>query len=213
MSNENIVICFCKHPEPGMVKSRLAADIGNERAANVYEILLNQTLLNITQNKQNSSHEVYLYCYPDTNHPTLSKLESKYSVSLKKQSPGHLGEKMYHAINTCLTGDNHAVLIGSDCPMIDYVYIENAFNALESGNKIVLGPSRDGGYALIGAKQIDKSIFENIHWSTNQVLPQTISKLQKLGWEYSCLSEVRDIDHLDDYQFFSAHKRYRDLFN
>jgi rSAM/selenodomain-associated transferase 1 len=213
MSNKKIVIVFCKHPEPGMVKSRLAADLGDERAANIYKTLLNNTILNITQNKQNINSEIFLYCYPNIHHPMLSELATNYSLELKKQSAGTLGDKMHHAINTYISDENHVVLIGSDCLMINKHYIENAFNALASGNDIVLGPSRDGGYALIGAKRIDTSIFENVRWSTNQVLKQTTFKLQKLGWKYSCLSEVRDIDHLDDYQYFSSHPHYRDVFN
>ncbi len=211
---ENIVICFCKHPEPGMVKSRLAKTLGDRRAANIYKILLNKTLLNITQNNQATNSKIFLYCYPDIKHPFLSKLESNYPVTLKQQSDGDLGEKMFDAIKKHVTNNNSVVLIGTDCIEIDSTYIETAFDALKSGkNSIVLGPTYDGGYAMIGVNEINKSIFENINWSTDQVLEQTIAKLQNLEWPFTCLPKIRDIDRLDDYQYFSNHRKYRDIFN
>ncbi len=213
MKKDNIVICFCKHPEPGKVKSRLAADLGKDHAAKIYEILLNQTLLNITQDHQHGNYKVILYCYPDINHSSFCELKNKYSLSLKQQSKGNLGDKMYHAINKQLSGNKNIILVGSDCLEIDSSYIAMAFNELDSGNKITLGPTIDGGYALIGANQIHKSIFEDINWSTSDVLEQTISKIEKLYWEYSCLPKVRDIDRIEDYQYFSTHHKYKALFN
>lgn len=213
MQKEKTVICFCKHPEPGMVKSRLASDLGDQRASNIYKILLNNTLTNITQNNQSRNFKIFLYCYPDTQHLALSKLEADYSLTLKQQYNGDLGDKMYNAIKNHLSSNGSVILIGTDCLEIDAPYIEKAFNKLSSGNKVVLGPSHDGGYALIGANEIDKSIFENIDWGSNQVFSQTVRKLQELGWRFDYLPEVRDIDRLDDYQYFSAHQKYKNLFN
>ncbi len=213
MTNQNTVICFCKHPEPGMVKSRLAADLGEKQAADIYERLLNKTLSNITQNIQETKFRLFLYCYPDTKHPALSIIEANYTLTLKQQSDGHLGDKMYQAINNHLSSNSNVVLIGTDCIEIDSSYITNAFKALETGNKIVLGPTCDGGYALIGASEINQSIFDSIDWSTSKVLEQTIMKLQNLEWNFSCLSKVRDLDRLEDYQYYSNHHKYSHIFN
>jgi len=75
-----------------------------------------------------------------------------------------------------------------------------------------LGPAIDGGYALIGASKIDKTIFQNISWSSDMVLKQTEEQIRSLGWKYYLLKPVRDLDHLEDYEYFSTHTKYRGLF-
>jgi len=209
MSKENIILCFCKHPEPGMVKSRLAKDLDVKRAAHVYNTLLSETLNELFISK----FKIYLYCYPDPQHPTLEQYKNKYNLELKTQSDGNLGIKMYQAIKDQLHENNNIVLVGSDCLEINAEYIREAFDKLNSGIEIVLGPTEDGGYALIGANSIDKSIFQNISWSTKEVLQQTKNKLDKLAWTYCCLSTIRDLDNLDDYHYFSNHEQYRHLFS
>ena len=208
MSKENIVLCFCKHPTPGIVKSRLAKDIGNEHAAEIYKLLLDETLQSISDLETKN----YLYCYPNVDHPFLQQYKNKYRLTLKKQSDGDLGMKMFHAINNHLDGKSNVVLVGSDCLEINANYIQKAFESLNSGCEIVLGPAVDGGYALIGANNINESIFKDIAWSTNEVLKQTEEKINGLNWKYSCLNKVRDLDTLEDFQYFSTHKEYQHFF-
>ncbi len=208
MHKENIIICFCKHPEPGLVKSRLAKDIGNEHAAEIYKLLLDETLKSIS----NLEAKVYLYCYPNVDHPILQQYKNKYGLTLKKQCDGNLGMKMFHAITNHLNGNSNVVLVGSDCLEINASYIQKAFESLNSGYEIVLGPAIDGGYALIGANNINVSIFQDIAWSTNEVLKQTEEKINGLNWKYSCLNKVRDLDTLGDFQYFSTHNDYQNFF-
>jgi rSAM/selenodomain-associated transferase 1 len=208
MSKENIVLCFCKHPVSGRVKSRLAKDIGNDYAVEIYKVLLDECLKNISKLK----YEVVLYCHPDTNHPVLRMYKDTYGLVLKNQSDGDLGMKMFHAINDNLVAKKNVVLIGSDCLELNASYINNAFEHLNSGFEIVLGPATDGGYALLGASKIDVSIFQNIAWSTNQVLHQTEEKIRSLNWNYKHLNKVRDLDTLADFQYFATHKEYQSFF-
>lgn len=208
MKKENIILCFCKHPEPGVVKTRLAKDIGNNHAAEIYKLLLDQTLSNICS----LEFEIFLYCHPDTNHPSLAEYKEKFNLTLKTQCGDDLGLKMYHAIQEHLEENTNIVLIGSDCLELNADYVAKAFEELNTGCEIVLGPAIDGGYALIGASKIDKSIFENIDWSTNQVLNQTEEKINNLKWNYTCLDKVRDLDTLGDFQYLSTHKDYQHFF-
>jgi len=205
MTKENIIICFCKHPEPGLVKTRLAKDIGNDQAAKIYELMLDQTLSNIGS----SGFKVFLYCYPDINHPALIGFKEKFNLTLKQQCGDNLGMKMLSAIEDHLNKNTNVILIGSDCLDLDAEYITKAIEQLDSGCEIVLGPAIDGGYALIGANKIDASIFQDISWSTNQVLKQTEEKINSLHWNYNCLSKVRDLDTLGDFQNISTHKNYQ----
>jgi len=203
-----MAICFCKHPEPGLVKSRLAKDIGDKKAASVYKILLENILANIAGH----GFDVLLYGYPDSHHPILQKYAAKYSLSSHSQHGNNLGEKMWHAIDENLENYLNIVLIGSDCLYTDVNYINQAFELLDDGSNIVLGPSEDGGYALIGANKVDKAIFQDISWSTKDVFQQTKNKLTQLEWKYACLPIVRDLDTIEDYQYFKSHKKFMHLF-
>lgn len=208
MDKENIILCFCKHPEAGLVKSRLAKDLGDEHASVIYKTLLDETLNSVHQ----FGFKTFLYCYPDTNHPTLKQYRDKYSIILKKQSDGDLGTKMHHAIKDHLNENKNIVLIGTDCLEIDAAYIQQAFNQLNSGKEVVLGPTEDGGYALIGANKMDESIFQNIEWSSEKVLKQTVGKINELNLKYGELPIARDLDTYKDYQYFSTHEKYGHLF-
>lgn len=208
MAQGKSVICFCKYPEPGMVKSRLSASLGEEYAAQIYKTILENILQNICMRK----YEVDLYCYPDINHYFFEYCKDKYNASLYNQEGNDLGMRMFNAMNIHLNSNKPTILIGSDCLELDSDYIKNAFLALDAENDIVLGPTLDGGYALIGANRIDASIFCDITWSTSSVLQQTIAKVKSLGWTIACIPRIRDIDTLSDYQYFSQHKNYKHLF-
>ncbi|MCZ6566367.1 MAG: TIGR04282 family arsenosugar biosynthesis glycosyltransferase [Gammaproteobacteria bacterium] len=208
MKKTRTVICFCKYPEPGMVKSRLAADLNPERAAFIYRVILE----NILQKLCTVNCEVALYCYPDSKHTFFVNCKDQYKVSLHKQRGCDLGMRMYNAINDVLTHQPQLVLIGSDCLELDAGYINAAFAALNSGNDLVLGPTCDGGYALIGANKIDASIFKDMTWSTPQVLQTTKTRIDDLNWQYTELPLVRDIDTLSDYEYFSEHDNFKHLF-
>ncbi len=119
---------------------------------------------------------------------------------------------MYHAMKDHLIDNKNIILIGTDCLEIDAAYIQQAFNQLNSDKEIVLGPTEDGGYALIGANKIDASIFQDIEWSSEKVLRQTVEKINELNLKYSQLPIVRDLDTFKDYQYFSTHEKYCHLF-
>ena len=77
---------------------------------------------------------------------------------------------------------------------------------------IVLGPTLDGGYALIGAKRIHASLFNGISWGSNRVLQETVEKINSLEWKLACLPLIQDLDTLTDYKYFSQHKKFKHLF-
>lgn len=209
MSTTNTLLCFCKHPTAGLVKSRLAKSIGEKQAAEIYKSLLSHTLRNAKRTKL----EVILYCHPDTQHPILQNLANQHELNLYAQSDGDLGNKMQDAINKHLNNNSNVVLIGTDCPHLDPEYILQAFSQLNSGKDIVLGPTEDGGYALIGMKRLYPEIFNKINWSTDTVLRETKTRCRKLNLNYFCLDTVRDLDDIEDYKYFSEHEAYQQIFN
>ena len=164
-----------------MVKSRLAANLGKELAATVYKTMAENTV----QTLFSGEHEYALYCFPDTQHAFFEHCSDRYHASLYRQEGKNLGERMFHAMDTHLSNGHPVVLIGSDCPELDTGYINKAFQMLSAGKDVVLGPATDGGYALIGANRIDKSLFQDIPWGTGDVLQQTLARIKTLHWNLS----------------------------
>lgn len=89
------------------------------------------------------------------------------------------------------------VVIGADCPLLDVALVNSAFDQLDEA-PVVLGPSLDGGYYLIAMREKCWGIFDNIHWSTANVLSQTIERLERQRIQFKLLQPLNDIDELDD---------------
>jgi hypothetical protein len=94
-------------------------------------------------------------------------------------------------------GAPKVVLIGSDCAELTKDIIENAFQALEHSD-VVIGPSFDGGYYLLGMSSFEPDLFENIAWSTPSVFEQTIAKAGQLHLSIAMLPRLNDIDTQED---------------
>jgi glycosyltransferase A (GT-A) superfamily protein (DUF2064 family) len=97
------------------------------------------------------------------------------------------------------------VLIGSDVPPLPFRFFEEAYGYLQSpGGRAVLGPSRDGGYYLVGSNQLVAEIFEGMTWSHNQVLAQTRAKLASLKFDTLLLPCWFDVDTPEDMRYLQA---------
>lgn len=185
------LIIFVKNPRLGKVKSRLARSIGDEKALEVYLKLLEKThncAIEISVDKR-----VYYSDDLDNNDLWENDLFQK-----RIQFGKDLGERMYNAINTSFSDSYEKVcLIGTDIPHLRSDIIDEAFSKLNDAD-IVLGPSKDGGYYLIGMKAAHSKLFKNILWSTSQVLFQTQHNAEKLNLKVGLLQELNDIDTLED---------------
>ena len=115
-----------------------------------------------------------------------------------KQIGFDLGTRMLNAISQELKHTSRAVLIGSDCVEFSNKYIETAFQALEKQNDVVVGPTNDGGYALIGMCKPYPALFKDIPWSTPNVLKSTVKKINETSTNLTLLPEVIDIDEYSD---------------
>ena len=96
--------------------------------------------------------------------------------------------------------EHRVVLIGSDTPLLPRRRIKEAFDELKH-HDVVLGPSSDGGYYLIGARNRTPEIFDRMEWSTERVFSQTIDRLQQANYQYAILDSYRDIDQLEDLEW------------
>ncbi|MCE9526658.1 MAG: glycosyltransferase [Planctomycetales bacterium] len=117
------------------------------------------------------------------------------SCTLEPQVPGDLGTRMQHYFTSAVAQPESplTVLIGSDSPDLPLEYLQDAFEKLREF-PIVLGPTTDGGYYLIGISHSVPPIFNNIPWSTPEVWPQTIARLTAAQIPYHVLPEWYDVD-------------------
>ncbi len=191
------IIVFAKAPEHGKVKTRLAAGIGADAALAVYRQLLEQTVTTVAASRL---APVELHIAGDPQHPFVQLLARRAGATVVAQRGNDLGERMYYALDTVLQQGESALLIGTDCPVMDETYLEHALQHLAGETEMVIGPSEDGGYVLIGATRAEAQIFDNIHWSSDRVMQQTRDALHHTGIRYSELEVLWDVDHPDDYR-------------
>lgn len=189
------IIIFVRNPELGKVKTRLAKDIGNEQALNVYKELLLYTH-DITRG---FAGDRFVY-YADS--VTENDLWENSLYQKKLQEGEELGDRMMLAFfDLFQQGYSKLVIIGSDCPELSASIIEEAFVRLDDAD-VVIGPSSDGGYYLLGMKTLIPELFKNKQWSTDTVLAGTIENTVTLKKECSFLPELSDIDTAGDFYRF-----------
>jgi rSAM/selenodomain-associated transferase 1 len=191
---DNNLIIFLKYPEKGKVKTRLAKEIGNEKALLIHKKLVSKILNQINHN----NYDISICYYPKDKNREVIKWINIKDYKYVPQKGTDLGIKMLNAfIDSLSSGYKRTVLIGTDCLEINDSIISKSFHLLE-GNDLVLGPATDGGYYLIGLKTIFESLFQNISWSTDKVLKQTLNRVKELNIEYKFLDFCNDIDTLED---------------
>jgi uncharacterized protein len=196
---KNLVLVFTRNPELGKVKTRLAASIGDQNALEIYTFLMQHTkeiLLKVKSNKR------VLY----SEQINTNDIWDNAIFDKKVQAGNDLGERMKKAfIDGFASGYEKIVIIGTDLYDLEVSDIEMAFEKLES-NDVIIGPAEDGGYYLLGLKQIPNNIFENKNWSSETVFEDTINDIQHL--KYSVLKTKNDIDTVEDIMNIEEFKRY-----
>ncbi len=185
------LIIFLKYPELGRAKTRLAKSIGNEKTLKVYIELLNYTKL-IT-NKLGL--DIFLYYDKVTAKHLDWERENTYNAV---QFEGDLGERMEHAFDDVFKmGYQEVVIIGSDCYELTEQIINEAF-ALLNLYDVVFGPAKDGGYYLLGLRKLVKPLFQNMQWSTENVLKDALQVVEKEHLKAGLLPVLSDIDTIED---------------
>lgn len=196
MDTFRLLLVFVKNPERGKVKTRLAATLGPDRALGVYKKLLSHTINAASQT--NAVREVWYSSFVDENDTIPPDFFDK-----KLQPQGNLGAKMAYAFREGFeNGFSKVVIIGSDCPGISSGLLEEAYRELDK-HDLVIGPSKDGGYYLLGMNRYLPELFENIEWSTDRVLPVTLKRAKSLSLTVGLLAELNDIDTEEDLQHSS----------
>jgi rSAM/selenodomain-associated transferase 1 len=193
------LIIFTRNPELGKCKTRLAKTLGEQSALDIYKYLLQHTA-NVSKAV---NADRYVFYSEAINEDDIWSV-AHFSKKLQK---GHdLGERMHHAFDELLhSGYEKVIIIGSDLLDLDATIIENAILELDS-HDVVLGPAEDGGYYLLGMKQLHPALFKNKSWGTETVREDTILDLRNK--DVSLLQPLNDIDTFDDMKHYNQLKQF-----
>ncbi|SKB46081.1 hypothetical protein SAMN05660776_1152 [Salegentibacter holothuriorum] len=198
---EALLIIFTRNPEPGKVKTRLAIDIGNNAAFEIYKFLLNHTV-SVTKNLA-VSKEIY---YSETIANNDIWKPEIYSKNL--QQGKELGERMKNAFKEGFeNGYKNIIIIGSDLYDLNQEDLEKAFQLLQEKDAVI-GPATDGGYYLLGMNQLFPEVFQEKEWGTSSVLEDTLKDLKEKNIGF--LEARNDVDYYSD---IKDHKDFQQFFN
>jgi rSAM/selenodomain-associated transferase 1 len=194
-NQDTCILLFVKYPEKGKVKLRLSKDLNEDNVLEMYRCFVLDTLTMIEK-----IDVPFFICFhpPDAQSKFQNWLGS--NLLFLPQRGNDLGERMKNSLAEVFTkGFQKAILMGSDSPDLPEDYIKQATTTLQT-NDVVLGPTVDGGYYLIGFKTttFTPSVFEEIHWSSPLVFQETMMKLKQAQCSLGLLPIWSDIDTLSD---------------
>jgi rSAM/selenodomain-associated transferase 1 len=196
------LILFAKSPKPGFVKTRFQPEWSAEEAGKLYQAFV-MDLVSATSRLKSIAR--ILACDPTSRDPLFQSLARRYKLKLMDQRGRNLGERMRNAIEEAhQMGFHQVVIIGTDSPTLPMEFIDQAFRLLRS-HELVLGPSHDGGYYLIGCGEIIPPVFEGIPWGTVGVLALTLRRMVDLKLKCALLPFWYDVDTAQDLHLLSAH--------
>lgn len=199
LASTHLLLVFTRNPELGKVKTRLAKAVGNEHALEIYKRLLEHTkevALEIDANRRIGYSELV----------RANDIWNNTHFQKFKQQGVDLGDRMYHAFAKAFTDSYQKVIIvGSDLYDLRKEHIEQAFEALDT-HDFVIGPAQDGGYYLLGMKQLEKSVFYQKDWGSSSVYDSTIKDLS--AYTVYTLDTLNDIDHVEDLEGYPEFLKY-----
>jgi len=196
-NQDTCILYFVKYPQKGEVKQRLAADIDEDIVVELYRNFVLDTLSTLKK------LDVQLcICFSPLNAQKKFREWLGSSYRYVPQEGNDLGERMKNSFSHAFAeGFRRVILIGSDSPDLPGDFLSTAIVELQT-HDLVLGPSSDGGYYLIGFRNTTflSSVFDGIHWSSSTVLQETMEKIHNKKHRLSLLPVWSDVDTIIDLQ-------------
>ena len=189
-----------KAPRPGQVKTRLVPPLTPEQAAQLNICFLRDTAAEITQACGKSARGVAVYT-PAGSEAAYADILPREFALLPQRGDG-FGERLgFAAADLLQCGFSSVCLIDSDSPTVSAkIYARTVDLLSQPAERVVLGPSDDGGYYLIGMKRYWPQLFERLDWSTDRVLKQTKERAQELNLPVELLPSGYDVDDVASLQ-------------
>jgi len=178
-----------KFPFKAEVKTRLARDLGEAKAARLSWAFVQDTLLKLQDLREQVDIKIVL-----NNPPSFMKVYQYFEVI--GQGEGNLGQRLFNISQALLKKYPWVLLIGSDAPHIPTKTYLDAIDHMKKGHH-VLGPSADGGYYIQGLHACPKTFFDDVPWSHVDTCAAIKAKYEALSTRFlAILPEQFDIDHL-----------------
>jgi rSAM/selenodomain-associated transferase 1 len=190
------ILIFLKAPVPGHAKTRLAQGLGDVAAMEVYQRLVHRQMEVLP-----SSWPVEVHFAPADEEPLMRAWvgESAHRA-FYPQPEGSLGERLAQATQGAFArGAEGVFLLGGDCAALDEARLREASDALAQ-TEVVMGPTYDGGYYLLGLRRPRLAMFAHDDWGTDTVADSTRRIAAKEGWSLQELPVLRDVDTAADWR-------------
>lgn len=190
------LVMFTRYPEPGRTKTRLISHLGAEGAATLQRQMTEHGLAQMTVATQHLPLVVEVHFAGGS----LAAMQDWLgdAVAYVAQGSGDLGDRLNAALSQSFAlGRPGAIAIGSDCPALGAEHLAAAIQALERVD-VAIGPATDGGYYLIGLRQLEPALFQGIDWGTERVLEQTLAAATAQGLTVELLAPLTDVDYPED---------------
>jgi uncharacterized protein len=190
------LIVFTRYPEVGKVKTRLIPALGEAGAMALHRQMAEHTLAQVQKLQVYRPVDVEVRFTGGDRDRMQNWLGHHFTYV--PQGEGDLGERLVRSLQSAFTdGAESIVVIGTDCPDLNTALMAQAFDALQN-QALVLGGASDGGYYLIGLRQLVPQLFQGIAWSTAEVFQQTIAIAQTLNLQFTTLPTLSDVDRPED---------------
>ena len=185
---------MAKDPRAGQVKTRLCPPLTPETAASLYQCFLSDVLDLVAAVP--GVDPVVAFSPPEA-HGEFARLTAG-RFRLVPQVGADLGARLENTFRVLFRqGYERVAAVSTDSPDLPVDYLREAFARLEEG-PVVLGPCPDGGYYLIGLSELFPTLFRDMPWSTEQVVPETEKRARHLGVNVARLPEWHDVDTVAD---------------
>ena len=189
------LLVLLKYPTPGRVKTRLAATLGPEEAADLYRQWIGRVFGQIQSLRECVRVIAYYSGAPLTSFSSWLPLAEQWW----SQPEGDLGTRLAFGFEKAHSANEPVIAIGTDCLDLDADLVREAIARLVTGDA-VFGPTPDGGYYLVGTSKHLPGFFEGVPWSSSETFSSHISLCERNDWTFSVLPPRCDIDTLEDWQ-------------
>ena len=202
--SDRVLVIMAKAPRPGAVKTRLASSLSPEAVTDFYSCLLRDTLT-LARSLKLDDVEVAVMC-PDTDVNELAQLAGG-EVSIVAQKGEGLAAGLTSVFAHFADGHQRRVIaFNSDSPHLPRSVLEGAFETL-GAHDVVVGPTHDGGYYLVGAKASHPTLFAGDGMGTSSALERLLSRARALELSVGFADRFYDIDVADDLSRLAAELR------
>jgi len=190
---------MAKAPRPGEVKTRLFGALSSEEAKQLYVAFLSDTFALMEEVMEEREELALALCYtPEGEEEAFEEVEREGSLMIPQR-----GEDLGERLTNCFTdlfalGFESVVVIGADSPTLPGEYVFDAFECFETDEDVVIGPTEDGGYYLVGMRKLHKRIFDDIPWGAAGALGATIDRAKEAELDLVLLPEWYDVDTPED---------------